>query len=129
MAALVGYDLELNIDGNELEGLNSFTLSDDREMIDITNFKDIGSASNRKYLAGLEDGTLSLSGQYDGGTAQAALRTKKASGADVAVTIDLTGDSTDEYTFNAKVTNFTVSAEVGGEIQFSCELQLNGAIT
>lgn len=124
--ALAGHEVTINIDGNEIDGIKSFSVSNENDMLDETDFAD--TSGFRKRFQGLQDGNISLSGDYERtDTAQAALRTAKANG--TTVTVQLLYDGTNGDSVVCHVENFSINAEVGSLVEFSANLLFNAAPT
>lgn len=124
--ALAGHEVTINVDGNEIDGIKSFSVSNENDMLDETDFAD--TSGFRQRFQGLQDGNISLSGDFEASdTAQAALRSAKASGA--TVTVQLLYDGTNGDSVVCHVENFSISAEVGGLVEFSANLLFNAAPT
>jgi predicted secreted protein len=116
---------------DEVKGLNDFSASSSKTMLDVTDFKD--SAGVKLKLAGLEDGSFSLSGDLESGDApQALIRSSFDSGATVYLTLhwDPTAPALSKgYQFPCIVESYEVKGSVDGKTEFSASLQLNGAKT
>ena len=124
--ALAGHEVTLNVGVNELDGIKSFSVSNDNELLDETDFAD--TSGFRKRFQGLQDGTISISGDYEpSDTAQAAIRAAKTAG--TTVTIELLYDGTSGDSVVCHVENFQINAEVGGIVEFSASLVFNAAPT
>lgn len=124
--ALAGHEVKINVGVNELDGIKSFSVSNENDMLDETDFAD--TSGFRKRFQGLQDGNISLSGDYEAAdTAQVALRAAKAAG--TTVTIQLLYDGTNGDSVVCHVENFSINAEVGGLVEFSCNLLFNAAPT
>lgn len=115
--------------GDEIGGMNSVDFSPNIAMLDITDFKDTSAA--KKKLAGLTDGTISISGDLDGAdTIQILARTSFLSGADLYVQVHFnpSGASNQKgYSVICKCKGFKLSGAVDGKNQFSLDLEFNGA--
>lgn len=115
--------------GDEVDGLNSVDFSPNITMLDVTDFKDTTAAKLK--LAGLTDGTISLSGDLEMADApQILLRANALSGADIYVQVHFapSGSSGAKgYSVTCKAKDFKISASVDGKNQFSVSLEFNGA--
>ena len=124
--ALAGHEVVINVGANELDGIKSFSISNESDLLDETDFAD--TSGFRKRFQGLQDGTISLSGDYEpADTAQLALISGKAAGTTVSIALLYDGASGDTVTCH--VESFDISGEVGGLVEFSCSLKFNAAPT
>jgi predicted secreted protein len=116
---------------DEVKGLNDFTASSSKTMLDVTDFKDASGVKLK--LAGLEDGSFSLSGDLESGDApQALIRSSFDTGATGYLTIHWDPSATAGsrgYQFPVIVESYEVKGSVDGKTEFSASLQLNGAKT
>lgn len=114
---------------DEVDGLNSVDFSPGLDMLDVTDFKDTSGAKLK--LAGLSDGTISLSGDLEGADApQILLRSSCLSGADLYVQVHFnpSGAANQKgYSVVCKAKGFKLSGAVDGKNQFSCDLEFSGA--
>ena len=99
------------------------------ETADVAETSVLG-ASNKTYIVGLKDATISLSGLFDA-TVDAIL------GAVVGQTATLsyeyspegTGSGKIKYTGEEILTNYALSSPVGDVVAYSADLQCSGAVT
>jgi predicted secreted protein len=114
---------------DEVDGINNVTYSPKVDLLDVTDFKDTSGAKLK--LAGLIDGSISLSGDYEPTDApQSLLRTSMTSGASVWLSVHFNPSGTTGtkgFIVECKVESFEVSAAVDGKAEFSCSLQFTGA--
>lgn len=114
---------------DEVKGLNDFSASSSKTMLDVTDFKD--SAGVKLKLAGLEDGSFSLSGDLESADApQALIRSSFDTGANVYLTVQWDPNASTGskgYTYPCIVESYEVKGGVDGKAEFSASLQLNGA--
>lgn len=125
--ALAGHGIVINIDSStpgtadvEIDGLKSASYAPTNDLLDVTDFAD-GNA--RERIQGLEDGTITLSGDYETSAGQAYLRSQHAAGGDVTIQILWNGSAGHEVA--CKVADYEISADVDGLVEFSCNLQFN----
>lgn len=117
--------------GDEVDGLNDATYDEMVDLFEITDFK-AGSASAWKLrLAGLNDGSIELAGDYEPADApQILLKTSKRSGADIWITIHFnpSGSASQKgFQVRCKVEKFNVKDSVGGKTEFSASLKFTEA--
>ena len=99
------------------------------ETADVAETSVLG-ASNKTYIVGLKDATISLSGLFDA-TADAIF------GAVVGQTATLSFEYSPEGTSSGKIkytgecilTNYAMSSPVGDVVAYSADLQVSGAVT
>ena len=99
------------------------------ETADVAETSVLG-ASNKTYIVGLKDATISISGLFDA-TVDAIL------GAVVGQTATLSYEYSPEgtasgkvkYTGEAILTNYNLSSPVGDVVAYSADLQCSGAVT
>ncbi len=114
------------ISGDELDGINDFSASSSKTILDITDFKDTSGAKAK--LAGLEDGSFSISGDFEAADApQMLVRSSFDSGAAIWLTILF--DGTAGYKYACLVENYEVKGGVDGKLEWSASLTMNGAKT
>jgi predicted secreted protein len=113
---------------DEVAGSNSVDLSPSINLLDVTDFKDTSGA--KKKIAGLTDGSISISGDLDmTDTPQNLLRSSLLSGADVYVQVHYNpSGSTNQkgYSVVCKVKSSGLSASVDGKNTFKADLEFNG---
>lgn len=116
---------------DEVKGLNDFTASSSKTMLDVTDFKDTSGVKLK--LSGLEDGSFSLSGDLESADApQALIRSSFDTGVTGYLTIHWDPSATAGsrgYQFPVIVESYEVKGSVDGKTEFSTSLQLNGAKT
>ena len=121
---------KLDIASGSLTDISSFVNNVDfPETADVAETSVLG-ASNKTYIVGLKDATISLSGLFDA-TVDAIL------GAVVGQTATLsyeyspegTGSGKVKYTGEAILTNYALSSPVGDVVAYSADLQCSGAVT
>lgn len=106
----------------EISALNSAQLSRDREVLDITSFKD--TSAHKIKLMGLKDTKLSLSGNRDLADAgQTSLDSRYGDGASTFIEIKWDGVAGTSKKGEFKVASFQESADVSGIVEFSAELE------
>ena len=99
------------------------------ETADVAETSVLG-ASNKTYIVGLKDATISLSGLFDA-TSDAIF------GAVVGQTATLSFEYSPEGTASGKIkytgecilTNYAMSSPVGDVVAYSADLQVSGAVT
>ena len=99
------------------------------ETADVAETSVLG-ASNKTYIVGLKDATISLSGLFDA-TADAIF------GAVVGQTATLSFEYSPEGTASGKIkytgecilTNYAMSSPVGDVVAYSADLQVSGAVS
>jgi len=129
MAFVHGKDSVFKLDnsGGSLTDISTYVNNVDfPETADVAETSTLG-ASNKTYLAGLKDATISLSGLFDA-TVDAIL------GAVVGQTASLsfeyspegTASSKVKYTGEAILTSYALSSPVGDVVAYSADLQVSG---
>jgi len=131
MAALAGHSAKISnaltdIAGDELDGVKSIDWGDAADLIDTTDFADT-SGSRVRGLLGLQDLTVTISGDYTGGTAQARFFTVKAAGTLVYVRFLPNGST--GFKAAMKVESIKLSSSIDGAVQVEFVLKLaSGAV-
>lgn len=112
---------------NEVDGINDFSFSTGRDVLDTTDFKDTSGAKTK--ILGLQDTTISLSGDLEASdtNGQNVLRTAFFNGNAIYVGFGFNG--TDGYKVQARVSSFEINAGVGDKVEFSCEITSVGAVS
>lgn len=113
------------VSGDELDGINDSSVSREITELETTDFKDAGYKTR---IAGLKDGTIKLSGDYEVADApQGVIRTAFEAGN----TLYLTNlrDGTNGFRYPVLCTSIEESAGVDGKVQCTFNFKLNGAPT
>lgn len=106
----------------EISGVTSASVSRDREVLDITHFKDTSAHKLKKM--GLKDTKLSLSGNLDlADSAQSQIRTRYDDGAGAFIQIKWDGVGGAGAKGEFYVSNYSEDADVGGIVTFSADLE------
>lgn len=117
------------VSGDEVDGINSVSYSPSLDLLDVTDFKD--TTGTKLKLAGLKDGSVSLSGDLEMADApQALLRTAGGDGSSVWITIHFNPSgaaSSKGFQVECKVESFEISASVDGKVEFTASLQFTAA--
>ena len=132
MAFVHGKDSVFKLDNasGSLTDISAFVNNVDfPETADVAETSVLG-ASNKTYIVGLKDATISLSGLFDA-TADAIF------GAVVGQTATLSFEYSPEGTASGKIkytgecilTNYAMSSPVGDVVAYSADLQVSGAVT
>lgn len=126
MAENVGHTVAVSIHTalggpySEISGVTSVSLSRDREVLDLTHFKD--TTAHRLKSMGLKDTKLDISGNADfADAAQSQIRSRYDDGASTFIEIMWDGATGKDGEF--KVASYNESAEVGGLVEFSASLE------
>ena len=85
-------------------------------------------ASNKSYIVGLKDTTISVSGLWDATVDGYLAGTEPASRSFIYGPAGSTGGNV-KYTGEAILTNYSVSNPVGDVVTYSADLQVTGAVT
>jgi hypothetical protein len=130
MAFIHGKNTSVLYNGSDLSSyFNDASMSQDVETAETTAFGD----DAKTYITGLKDGTMSMSGMFDGQTdaIDAVLTgTLGATAADVATVVPAGLSSTGVATFSAEVreTSYEISSPVGDVVAANLEVQATGGI-
>lgn len=116
----------------EIDGINNFSIGDEADMLDSSRFGQASGSPSRYFrerIKGIEDGSISLSGDYlpADTNGQGRLRTNKASGLELDVQILF--DGTNGFQFQCKCASSNISAAIDGKLETSFELPFVGAPT
>lgn len=107
---------------------NEASVSQDIETAETTAFGD----SAKTYITGLKDGTMSLSGMFDGvaGGVDATLSSVIGNAANDVVTVGPEGPTAGKRSYSAAVreTSYEVSSPVGDVVSVSAEVQADGGV-
>ena len=103
-------------------GDHEFTVTDTADTAEVTDFTD-GAAGFKKWLAGLRDWEISITGKWDD-----TPNTAKP-GDEAALTVFLSGAGNLKFTGNAILTQHTVTSDVNAEITETWTFKGNGALT
>lgn len=129
MAFVYGKNTVVLFGGYPLTGyFNEASVSESAEPAETTAF-----GNNAKtYVMGLVDGTMSLSGMFDGATngVEQVMTTVLGSANASVVSVAPEGNALGKvaYGCNARLTSFEVSAPVGDVVSLSSEVQADGGI-
>lgn len=109
----------------EVDGVKSYEISINGEMLDTTDFKDTTAAHSR--ILGLQDVTVTVSGDYESGdTPQALMRSTVTTGATSYIRI--LPDGSTGFKCAVKSQDFKITGEVNGIVQFSATFVATGAV-
>ena len=111
---------------NISDTLNSVTFPREIETLETTSF----GSSNRSYVVGFTDATISIEGSFDA-TVDAHLAGILGQEASVSFEYGPEGTTAGQvkYTGEALMTSYETSAGVGDIVTYSAEFQVTGAIT
>lgn len=128
MAFIHGKNAVFKQDASDLSAYcDSIEVKQAADSHDVTNFGSTG----HEYLGGLTDGTVSVKGTYDDGTAPTPrLTIQSALGTVVSLTIRSEGTATgkSQTTCSALVTAYEESTPVADMITWTAEYQISGAV-
>ena len=113
---------------DEIDGINNVNYSPAVDLLDVTDFKDPSGAKLK--LAGLLDGTISLSGDLELADAPQNLLRASITGASVWITCQFNAGAAlglRGFTVECKVASFEIGAAVEDKVSFSAEIQFTGA--
>jgi predicted secreted protein len=110
---------------NEVDGLNDFSFGPSRDLLETTDFKDTSGAHTR--MAGLKDGTISMSGDYESADTlgQNIVRTAFDNG--TACWVKVLWDGATGHKCLCIVESSEIKVSVDGKVEWSATLQFNGA--
>jgi hypothetical protein len=124
-------DYEITIDTVDFsDSLAAVTLDISKEQLEVTSFGDTA----RTYIAGLQDGSVTLSFHQDFAASAVDATLHAALGTEIAVVIKPTsgavGAGNPSYSFNALVTQITpFSSNVGDLATQDVTFPISGAVT
>ena len=132
MAFVHGKDSDFRIDNasGSLTDISAFVTNVDfPETADVAETSTLG-ASNKTYIVGLKDATISLGGLFDA-TVSAILGAVVGQSATLSFEYspEGTGSGKVKYTGECILTSYTLSSPVGDVVGFSADLQVSGAVT
>lgn len=103
-------------------GDSGYTITDNADIAEVTDFAD-GAAGFKKYLAGLRDWDITITGKFDN-------TPNTAKGGDEAtLTVFMSGSGNLKFSGNAILTNHTVTGDVNTEITEEWVFKGNGTLT
>ena len=132
MASLAGYNVTIKVGNSatptdEITGINNVSITDNRNMLDITSFENNGGAMER--LAGLRDVSLTLSGFFNTDTEQALLQDNHGTGTLTYVRIEFDGATPPHLEVPCLIESIDYSAAVDGTVDVTYNLVSAGAPT
>ena len=132
MAFVHGSDSVFKLDnaGGSLTDISTYVNNVDfPETADVAETSTLG-ASNKTYIVGLKDATISLGGLFDA-TVDAILGAVVGQSATLSFEYspEGTGSGKVKYTGECFLTSYTLSSPVGDVVGFSADLQVSGAVT
>ena len=134
MASLAGYNVTIKVAStsspgasDEITGINNVSLTDNRNMLDVTSFEGNGGAMER--LAGLRDVSLTLSGFLNSDAEQVLLQTSHGTGATVYALVEFDGAGAPSLEVPSLVESIDYSAAVDGTVDVTFNLVSNAAPT
>ena len=129
--ALAGHPLTFSVSSDdsaysEVDGINDHNFDYMRELLDTTDFKD--TSGGRTRMAGLTDGSIEISGDYEASdTGQALIRTQFASGSVLYSKMLWNGSA--GHKVACIVEKWTNKVTVDGKVEFSASIKFNGAVS
>ena len=132
MAFVHGSDSVFKLDnaGGSLTDISTYVNNVDfPETADVAETSTLG-ASNKTYIVGLKDATISLGGLFDA-TVDAILGAVVGQSATLSFEYspEGTGSGKVKYTGECILTSYTLSSPVGDVVGFSADLQVSGPVT
>ena len=117
-----GLNADLTLDGTTFDTYTTTTtLNFSQDTSDVSAYGD----ADKEYIAGMEDATLSTSGNWD--STQDAASYAMLDGASVATAFQ--PDGTIDYSQNAICTQYSITAPASGAVTYSHSLQRTGGTT
>lgn len=132
MAEIHGKGGLVMVGSDTVASIDSWTLTVDAEMADITAFGD----DDRKFLPGLRNATASISGSYNhttSSTGQDDIQDEFSSTGTVSsyllklLTINTTA-ATSGFVGTAYFTNLSIGDDIGDKVTFSANAQFSGGV-
>ena len=132
MAFVQGSDSSFKLDNasGSLTDISTYVNNVDfPETADVAETSTLG-ASNKTYIVGLKDATISLGGLFDA-TVDAILGAVVGQSATLSFEYSPEGTASGKvkYTGECILTSYTLSSPVGDVVGFSADLQVSGAVT
>lgn len=132
MASLAGYNVTIKVGNSasptdEVTGINNVSLSDGRNMLDVTTFE--GNAGAMQRLAGLRDLSVTLSGFLNSDSEQVLLQTNHGAGTLTYVLVEFDGAGAPSLEIPCLVESIDYSAAVDGTVDVTFNLVSSGAPT
>ena len=132
MAFVHGKDSDFRIDNarGSLTDISAFVTNVDfPETADVAETTTLG-ASNKTYIVGLKDSTLSISGNFDA-TVDAILGAVVGQSATLSFQYspEGTGSGKVKYTGECICTNYSQTSPVGDVVTYAADFQVSGAVT
>ena len=132
MAFVQGSDSSFKLDNasGSLTDISTYVNNVDfPETADVAETSTLG-ASNKTYIVGLKDATISLGGLFDA-TVDAILGAVVGQRATLSFEYSPEGTASGKvkYTGECILTSYTLSSPVGDVVGFSADLQVSGAVT
>lgn len=122
MAEVHGLNADLTLDGTTFDTYTTTTtLNFTQDTADVSAYGD----ADKQYIAGMEDATISTSGNWD--STQDAASYAMLDGATVATAVQ--PDGTVDYSQNAFCTGYSISMPANGAVTYSHSFQRSGATT
>jgi len=129
--AITGHSGSVTVGGTAVGGAKIFSLTLTQDTVETTNF---GSGGYKESTPTLKGGSGSVTAIFDGGadSGQASLIAGVTSGSSIALVLKTgaTGAGTSEqYSFDANVTDMSFTNDVSGIIEATFSFETTGAIT
>ena len=106
----------------EVDGIKSVSFGPSRDMLEETDFSD--SSGAHKRFAGLKDGAISVSGDYEAAdTGQALIRTSYDTGA--LLHVQFMWEGTTGQQVPCRVESYEIGADFDGNVTFSASMTFN----
>lgn len=115
-----------NITFNEIDGIKDASFEVSRDVLDTTDFKDSSGARTR--IVGLQDTSISISGDYEDTDTNGQVALRSAFIAGTSFYIGFKFDGTDGYKVQCYCSSFSITPTVDGLVEFEAELVSTGAV-
>ena len=126
MAEIHGKGGQVKSGANKVASIDTWSLSVDAEMADISEYGD----DDRAFLPGLRNATGSISGSYHSTDVyQNAITNQFSStGTISALTLHLMTSTSTGFTGSAYLTNLSINSDISDKVGFSANVQFSGGV-
>ncbi len=108
----------------EMDGINDISFGPSADLLETTDFKDTTGTKSR--IAGLKDGTIQFSGDYESADApQASVLTQMTAGS--ALWCKILWNGSTGHKVQGIVESVEIKGSFDGKVEFSATVQFNGA--
>ncbi len=128
--AIAAYPATIKLGSNTVNDIMTYDLPFKMDTIETTSFSGAGaSTGTQTYILGLYGLTVKAAGSWNKGDTNGQLALETAFFGRTAVSVVISPNAVNTYSFTAWVSGYTIKAEAKNKVSVDFELTMNGAVT